>query len=118
MGLDWIKASLLVPKSRRPHPCMIRVSRSTMKDDDFEWDDAKAAQNWANHGVSFEAARLAFDDSFAVIREDRRRDYGEGRFVFLGMVPAHLLAAVQEQRGVRGRMIPGRLAGTRERRRH
>src|SRR5437763_1487406 len=57
VGLDWIKAFSLVPKSRRLHPCMIRVPRSIMKDDDFEWDDAKAAQNWANHGVSFEAAR-------------------------------------------------------------
>jgi uncharacterized DUF497 family protein len=33
-----------------------------MEDDDFEWDDAKATQNFASHGVSFEAARLAFDD--------------------------------------------------------
>ena len=40
-----------------------------MKDDEFEWDAVKAAQNLANHGVSFEAARLAFDDPFAVIRE-------------------------------------------------
>ena len=36
-----------------------------MKDDEFEWDDVKAAQNLADHGVSFEAARLAFDDPFA-----------------------------------------------------
>jgi hypothetical protein len=57
-----------------------------MKDDEFEWDDVKAAQNLANHGVSFEAARLAFDDPFAVVREDRRQDYGEDRYVLLGMV--------------------------------
>ena len=69
-----------------------------MKDDDFEWDDAKAAQNWANHGVSFEAARLAFDDPFAVVREDRRRDYGEDRYVLVGMVQDHLLAVVHAQR--------------------
>jgi uncharacterized DUF497 family protein len=31
-------------------------------------DDAKAAQNLASHGVSFEAAQLAFDDPFAVVR--------------------------------------------------
>ena len=89
-----------------------------MKDDDFEWDDAKAAQNWANHGVSFEAARLAFDDSFAVEREDRRRDYGEDRYVLLGMVQDHLLAVVHAQRGARVRIISARLAESRERRRY
>lgn len=39
-----------------------------MEDDDFEWDDAKAARNLNGHGVSFEVARLAFDDPFAVAR--------------------------------------------------
>ena len=72
-----------------------------MKDDEFEWDDVKAAQNLANHGVSFEAARLAFNDPFAVVREDRRQDYGEGRYVLLGMVQDHLLAVVHAQRGAR-----------------
>jgi uncharacterized protein len=89
-----------------------------MKDDDFEWNDAKAAQNWAYHGVSFEAARLAFDDPFAVVREDRRRDYGEDRYVLLGMVQDHLLAVVHAQRGARVRIISARLAEPRERRRY
>ncbi len=39
-----------------------RVTRSIMEDADFEWDETKAAQNLASHGVSFEAAQLAFDD--------------------------------------------------------
>ncbi len=30
--------------------------------------------------MSFEAAQLAFDDPFAVVREDRRQDYGEDRY--------------------------------------
>ena len=33
-----------------------------MRDDRFEWDDAKAASNARKHGVTFEAAREAFDD--------------------------------------------------------
>src|SRR5438128_8437681 len=57
-----------------------------MEDDGFEWDDTKAAENLASHGVSFDAARLAFDDPFAVAREDRRQDYGEDRYILLGMV--------------------------------
>jgi uncharacterized DUF497 family protein len=70
-----------------------------MEDDDFEWDDAKATQNFASHGVSFEAARLAFDDPFAVAREDRRHDYGEDRYFLLGMVQDRLLAVAYAQRG-------------------
>jgi hypothetical protein len=47
-----------------------------MRDDEFEWDDAKAATNFARHGVSFETARLALDDLHAVEIDDRRRYYG------------------------------------------
>jgi uncharacterized protein len=89
-----------------------------MKDDDFERDDVKAAQNLANQGVGFEAARLAFDDPFAVVREDRRRDYGEDRYLLLGMVEDHLLAVVHAQRGARIRIISARLAEPREQRRY
>ena len=39
-----------------------------MEGADFEWDDTKAAHNLASHGVSFEAAQLAFDAPFAVRR--------------------------------------------------
>jgi uncharacterized protein len=89
-----------------------------MKGHDFEWDDEKAARNLARHGVSFEAARLAFDDPFAVVREDRRRDYGEDRYILLGMVENHLLAVVHTQRDARIRIISARLAEPRERRRY
>jgi putative transcriptional regulator len=77
-----------------------------MQDDEFEWDDAKAARNLASHGVSFEAARLAFDDAFAVVREDRRQAYGEARFILLGMVQEHLLVVSYAMRGERVRIIP------------
>jgi uncharacterized protein len=89
-----------------------------MKDDDFEWHDAKAALNLARHGVSFEVARLAFDDAFAVVREDRRRDYGEERFVLLGAVQERLLAVAFTMRGECVRIISARLAEPQERRRY
>jgi uncharacterized protein len=89
-----------------------------MQDDEFEWDDEKAAWNLANHGVTFEAARLVFDDAFAVVREDRRQDYGEDRFILLGMVQAHLLAVSYTIRGERVRIISARLAEPQERRRY
>src|SRR5687767_4228636 len=89
-----------------------------MQDDEFEWDDEKAARNLAVHGVSFEAARLAFDDVFAVVREDRRQHYGESRFILLGMVQEHLLVVSHTMRGERVRIISARLAEPRERRRY
>jgi len=46
-----------------------------MNADDFEWDDAKAAANLAKHGVTFEQARDAFNDPFAVDFVDDRADY-------------------------------------------
>jgi uncharacterized DUF497 family protein len=63
-----------------------------LQDEDFEWDDTKAEQNFATHGVSFEAARLAFEDPFAIVRGDHRQDYGEDRFILLGIVQERLLA--------------------------
>ena len=89
-----------------------------MQDDDFEWDDEKSAQNVAGHGVSFEAARLAFSDAFAVAREDRRQNYGEDRFILLGMVQERLLAVSYAMRDERVRIISARFAEPRERRRY
>jgi uncharacterized DUF497 family protein len=89
-----------------------------VQDEDFEWDDAKAAQNLVPHGVSFEAARLAFDDAFGVVREDRRQSYGEDRFMLLGMVEERILAVVYTTRGERTRIISARIAEPQERRRY
>jgi hypothetical protein len=52
-----------------------------MNDGEFEWDDAKAAQNFTDHGVSFEAAKQVFQDPFAIERVDDREIYGEDRYV-------------------------------------
>lgn len=62
-----------------------------MWDDDFEWDDAKAASNWLDHGISFDMAREAFKDAFAVERVDNRHDDNEERVAMLGMVEDRLL---------------------------
>ena len=41
-----------------------------MRDGCFEWDDRKADSNLRKHGVSFEDARLAFDDPDGFDEED------------------------------------------------
>ena len=89
-----------------------------MQDEDFEWDDNKAKQNFATHGVSFEAARLAFEDPFAIVRGDHRQDYGEDRFILLGIVQERLLAVAYAMRGERLRIISARIAEPQERRRY
>ena len=87
-----------------------------MRDDEYEWDDEKAAANLASHRVSFETARLAFDDLYSVEIDDRRADYGEGRYVVLGMVQGRLLAVSYTLRGARTRIISARPAEPFERR--
>lgn len=89
-----------------------------MQDDDFEWDDEKAAQNLDRHGVSFDVACLAFDDPFAVERVDDREDYGEDRFILLGMVEGRLLHVTFTYRGERTRIISARAAEPYENRRY
>jgi uncharacterized DUF497 family protein len=89
-----------------------------MRDDDFEWDDAKAAANLARHGVSFKTARLAFADVFAVEGEDLRENYGERRYVRLGMAAGRLLHVTYAMRDDRIRIISARHAEPRERRRY
>jgi uncharacterized protein len=39
-----------------------------MRNDRFEWDDAKAASNLFKHDVSFDDAAKAFDDPYALQR--------------------------------------------------
>jgi uncharacterized protein len=60
----------------------------------FEWDDEKAKANLAKHGVSFEEAKEAFHDPFALEFLDDRFDYGEDRFVLIAMVRGRCLTVV------------------------
>jgi uncharacterized protein len=84
----------------------------------FEWDDAKPAANLAKHGVSFEQAREAFSDPFAIDFVDDREDYGEQRVMLLGMVGSRLLIVAHTSRGDKVRIISAREAEPHERRRH
>ena len=52
------------------------------------------------------------------VREDRRQNYGEERFILLGMVQERLLAMTYTIRGERVRLISARFAEPQERRRY
>jgi uncharacterized DUF497 family protein len=77
---------------------------------EFEWDDAKARANARKHAVTFERARSAFADSRAVAVLDDREDYGEERFILLGMAEETLLFVAYTERGERVRIISARRA--------
>jgi uncharacterized protein len=89
-----------------------------MANDDFEWDEAKAAANLAKHGVSFEQACDAFGDPFAVDFLDDREDYGEDRVILFGMVENRLLVVAHTLRGDKVRIISAREAEPHERRKY
>jgi uncharacterized DUF497 family protein len=77
---------------------------------EFEWNEVKAAENYAKHGVSFEMASLVFKDPFAIERFDNRQDYGEDRFILIGMAEGTLLTVVYTERNGQIRIISARQA--------
>ena len=79
-----------------------------MDDGHYQWDDAKAASNYARHGVTFEAARDVFKDPFGLEFVDGREDYGEERFILIGMAGRRLLVVVYTMRDERIRLISAR----------
>jgi uncharacterized protein len=89
-----------------------------MMNDDFEWDKAKAAANLVKHGVSFEQARDAFHDPFAIDFVDDRHDYDEDRLILFGMVENRLLVVAYTLRGDKVRIISAREAEPHERRKY
>jgi uncharacterized protein len=81
-----------------------------MRDRDFEWDDSKAASNLADHGVSFDVTRSAFDDPHAIDVADDRFDYDEDRYVITAMVNTEIVVVAYTIRGGRYRLISARYA--------
>jgi len=82
-----------------------------MNDDAFEWDAAKAAENWRRHGVTFPQGGDALCDPFAIEEIDDREDYGEERFVIVGRVEGNvLLFVVYTEREEQIRIISARRA--------
>ena len=80
----------------------------------FEWSDAKAAANLAQHGVSFEEALTAFADPNAYMSDDGS---DKGGFVLIGFSgQARLLTVVHAERGERIRIISARRATADEQR--
>ena len=82
----------------------------------FEWHPRKAAVNVRKHGVSFNEARTAFGDPFALIMADPRHSALEQREVLIGMTERSRIVAVMfTERAQNIRIISARLVTRRER---
>jgi uncharacterized DUF497 family protein len=78
----------------------------------FEWDDDKSDRNLERRGFGF-AARVFEADRLEY--EDRRRTYGERRYIAIGEVENLVLFVVYTWRGANRRIISARQASRRER---
>ena len=75
----------------------------------FEWDPAKAAENLAKHGVSFEEASTAFRDPLSATGPDPDHSIGEERFVTFGVSSnGRLLIVAHTEHGGTIRIISAR----------
>jgi len=81
-----------------------------MTEDDFEWNETKAATNWKVHGVTFQQATKVFSDHFALEWIDDREGYGEERINRLGMYDGVILHVTYTERGEHFRIISARRA--------
>ena len=82
----------------------------------FEWDESKNRQNLAKHGIAFEDVLSVFANREALMLEDKRRDYGEPRYVVLCPLQDVLVHVTYTLRGGKIRLISARRASRREKR--
>jgi len=55
----------------------------------FEWDEAKNRANIRKHGFDFADAKEMFRDPI-LVRPDTREDYGEERWIGIGMTQSRI----------------------------
>ncbi|MDR1489187.1 MAG: BrnT family toxin [Desulfovibrio sp.] len=80
----------------------------------MEWDEAKRVGNLAKHGLDLAVSRELFADYF-MERLDTRKDYGEDRWIALGMIRGQVVVLVYTERNDKLRPISLRKATVQER---
>jgi uncharacterized DUF497 family protein len=60
----------------------------------YVYDPAKKAANLRKHGLDFDDASKVIESDTNVTFEDRRFDYGEQRFITLGLLDANVAVVV------------------------
>jgi len=59
----------------------------------FEWDETKRQQNIRKHGIDFVGSASLFEGR-ALTVEDERVDYGERRFMTIGLLAGRCVSVV------------------------
>jgi uncharacterized protein len=85
-----------------------------MKEQLFEWDEAKSERNRVERGFGFDYAARVFAEP-VLEEQDRRKDYKERRLVATGKIGEDVFVIVYTWRGNRRRIISARPAKRRER---
>ncbi len=62
----------------------------------YSWDEAKRARNLRKHGIDFAHAPEIFD-GLTLTAEDGRYDYGEQRFLTLGMLEGQVVSVAHTE---------------------
>ena len=79
----------------------------------FEWDETKRLANFKKHGLDFRDAEKVFQSPL-LTAEDNRKEYGETRYISLGMLAGIVVVIVHTARPGRTRIISMRKAKARE----
>lgn len=80
---------------------------------EFEWDEKKRESNIRKHGLDFADCKAVFA-GYTVTVEDTRADYGEQRFVTIGLVKGRVVSVVHAESDEKIRIISARKATRRE----
>ena len=75
----------------------------------FTWDEKKRKLNLAKHGIDFRDAAIIFDGPLVTV-DDAREDYGEPRYVALGILVDVVVSLIYTERGDQIRIISIRKA--------
>lgn len=75
----------------------------------YEWDEQKRQVNLHKHGIDFLDAQDVFDGDIVII-PDERFDYGEDRFIAVGILRSTVVVVAYTERGETIRIISARKA--------
>jgi len=79
----------------------------------FEWDEAKRESNLLKHGIDFIEVEKVFEGEIVTIL-DVRFDYGEERFITLGLLDGRVVVIVHTETDDLIRLISARKATSNE----
>ena len=83
---------------------------------DFEWHEDKRQKNIDDRGIDFVDILPLFSQPESVVFEDKRRDYGETRYILMGELNDLFFQVAFTMRDTGIRIISARRGNKRERR--